>query len=129
MSKSILVNVLFFLILRYKRILGIGEEGITTYNPNSLEVTNQWLYKDVINITPILRNNAQHQVSYINQFILYNTMYILAVFEISIRDVATYLVIVFKFNLYRLLMSSSCQCIRRIKPITCVFHVIIGWTL
>lgn len=30
--------------------------GITTYNPNTLEVTNRWEYSDLINIQPINRN-------------------------------------------------------------------------
>ena len=32
------INVYF---LRYKRLFAIGTKGITTYNPSSLEVTNQ----------------------------------------------------------------------------------------
>ncbi|KAF2354993.1 hypothetical protein FHG87_014250 [Trinorchestia longiramus] len=45
---------------KYKRILGIGPESITTYNHNSLEITNQWLYKDIISIVPCLARAAQN---------------------------------------------------------------------
>lgn len=30
-----------FLFFRYKRIFSVGTKGITTYNPQTLEVTNQ----------------------------------------------------------------------------------------
>ncbi|XP_067003788.2 dnaJ homolog subfamily C member 13 [Anabrus simplex] len=32
---------------KYKRIFSVGTMGITTYNPNSLEVTNKWPYSDI----------------------------------------------------------------------------------
>lgn len=35
---------------RYSRIFSIGTQGITTYNCNTLEITNRWLYEDVISI-------------------------------------------------------------------------------
>lgn len=35
---------------RYKRIFSVGTKGITTYNPNTFEVTNRWAYSDVFNI-------------------------------------------------------------------------------
>lgn len=38
---------------KYKRIFSIGTCGITTYNPTSLEVTNRWLYVDVLNLKPL----------------------------------------------------------------------------
>ena len=40
---------------RYKRIFSIGTCGITTYNPTSLEVTNRWLYADVLSLKPVLQ--------------------------------------------------------------------------
>ncbi|XP_064091603.1 dnaJ homolog subfamily C member 13-like [Macrobrachium nipponense] len=44
---------------KYKRIFSVGNAGITTYNPNSMEVTNQWYYHDFINITPALKGIGQ----------------------------------------------------------------------
>uniref|UniRef100_A0A8C6Y7C7 DnaJ heat shock protein family (Hsp40) member C13 n=1 Tax=Naja naja TaxID=35670 RepID=A0A8C6Y7C7_NAJNA len=38
---------------RYKRVFSIGTHGITTYNPNTLEVTNQWPYGDICSINPV----------------------------------------------------------------------------
>uniref|UniRef100_A0AC35U0N7 J domain-containing protein n=1 Tax=Rhabditophanes sp. KR3021 TaxID=114890 RepID=A0AC35U0N7_9BILA len=35
---------------KYKRIFSVGDLAITTYNPTSLEITNQWLYEEFINI-------------------------------------------------------------------------------
>lgn len=36
---------------KYKRVFSIGTHGITTYNPDRLEVTNRWPYSDIINVT------------------------------------------------------------------------------
>nr|XP_022914945.1 dnaJ homolog subfamily C member 13 [Onthophagus taurus] len=38
---------------KYKRIFSIGSLGITTYNPNTLEVTNKWVYGDFISVNPL----------------------------------------------------------------------------
>ncbi|KAK2499613.1 hypothetical protein MC885_004710, partial [Smutsia gigantea] len=38
---------------RYKRVFSIGTHAITTYNPNTLEVTNQWPYGDICSISPV----------------------------------------------------------------------------
>ncbi|XP_031439701.1 dnaJ homolog subfamily C member 13 isoform X5 [Clupea harengus] len=38
---------------KYKRVFSIGSHGITTYNPTTLEVTNQWPYGDICGITPV----------------------------------------------------------------------------
>ncbi|KPP77846.1 dnaJ-like subfamily C member 13-like, partial [Scleropages formosus] len=37
----------------YKRVFSVGTHGITTYNPTTLEVTNQWLYGDICGIAPV----------------------------------------------------------------------------
>lgn len=37
---------------KYKRIFSVGTLGITTYNPQSLEVTNQWPYGEFVKIEP-----------------------------------------------------------------------------
>ncbi|XP_053466998.1 dnaJ homolog subfamily C member 13 isoform X2 [Ictalurus furcatus] len=38
---------------KYKRVFSIGTHGITTYNPTTLEVTNQWPYGDICGISPV----------------------------------------------------------------------------
>uniref|UniRef100_A0A8C7UW68 J domain-containing protein n=1 Tax=Oncorhynchus mykiss TaxID=8022 RepID=A0A8C7UW68_ONCMY len=38
---------------KYKRVFSVGTHGITTYNPATLEVTNQWPYGDICGITPV----------------------------------------------------------------------------
>ncbi|KAG8009572.1 DnaJ-like protein subfamily C member 13, partial [Nibea albiflora] len=38
---------------RYKRVFSVGTHGITTYNPTTLEVTNQWPYGDICGIGPV----------------------------------------------------------------------------
>ncbi|XP_043463949.1 dnaJ homolog subfamily C member 13 [Leptopilina heterotoma] len=43
---------------KYKRIFSIGSMGITTYNPNNLEVTNKWEYADFVSIQPTNRNQV-----------------------------------------------------------------------
>ncbi|XP_076821267.1 dnaJ homolog subfamily C member 13-like isoform X2 [Clavelina lepadiformis] len=35
---------------KYKRLFAVGTKGITTYNPNTLEVTNQWPYNEFAGI-------------------------------------------------------------------------------
>lgn len=37
---------------KYKRIFSVGTKGITTYNPQTLEVTNQWPYSEFVSIVP-----------------------------------------------------------------------------
>ena len=37
---------------KYKRIFSVGTLGITTYNPQSLEITNQWPYGEFVSIVP-----------------------------------------------------------------------------
>ena len=44
---------------RYKRIFSVGSMGISTYDPASLEVTNQWFYSDFISVFPILKGTSQ----------------------------------------------------------------------
>ncbi|XP_073797395.1 dnaJ homolog subfamily C member 13 isoform X1 [Danio rerio] len=38
---------------KYKRVFSVGTHGITTYNPTTLEVTNQWAYGDICSISPV----------------------------------------------------------------------------
>ncbi|XP_016430082.1 dnaJ homolog subfamily C member 13-like [Sinocyclocheilus rhinocerous] len=44
---------LFLRSCRYKRVFSVGTHGITTYNPTTLEVTNQWPYGDICGIAPV----------------------------------------------------------------------------
>lgn len=41
---------------KYKRIFSVGSSGVTTYNPTSLEVTNKWLYADIVDVQPVSSN-------------------------------------------------------------------------
>ncbi|CAI5438006.1 unnamed protein product [Caenorhabditis angaria] len=41
---------------KYKRVFSIGTLAITTYNPQSLEITNQWLYEDFLGVKPSPKN-------------------------------------------------------------------------
>lgn len=43
---------------KYKRIFSIGTHGITTYNPDKLEVTNRWPYSDIVTISSLGKQNA-----------------------------------------------------------------------
>lgn len=49
---------------RYKRVFSVGTHGITTYNPSTMEVTNQWPYEEFISIAP---NTKQPQT---NEFLI-----------------------------------------------------------
>ncbi|XP_064647249.1 dnaJ homolog subfamily C member 13-like isoform X1 [Lineus longissimus] len=46
---------------KYKRVFSVGTLGITTYNPNSLEVTNQWPYNEVISIVPSVKSPTNNE--------------------------------------------------------------------
>ena len=37
---------------KYKRIITIGTQVISTYNPEKFDLTNRWPYQDIISITP-----------------------------------------------------------------------------
>lgn len=43
---------------RYKRVFSVGTHGITTYNPDRLEVTNKWLYADVVTVASAKHSNS-----------------------------------------------------------------------
>lgn len=38
---------------KYKRILSIGTHAVTTYNPSSLEITNQWPYGEILGVKAV----------------------------------------------------------------------------
>ncbi|XP_059801619.1 dnaJ homolog subfamily C member 13 isoform X4 [Hypanus sabinus] len=38
---------------KYKRVFSVGTHAVTTYNPSTLEVTNQWAYGDICSIGPV----------------------------------------------------------------------------
>ncbi|XP_005092836.1 dnaJ homolog subfamily C member 13 isoform X2 [Aplysia californica] len=40
---------------KYKRIFSVGTHGITTYNPGTFEITNQWAYNEFIGIVPNIK--------------------------------------------------------------------------
>ena len=43
-----------FCFHRYKRIFSVGTQCITTYNPQTLDVTNVWSYSEVVNVAPCI---------------------------------------------------------------------------
>ncbi|KPJ10468.1 DnaJ-like subfamily C member 13 [Papilio machaon] len=43
---------------KYKRVFSVGTRGITTYNPDRLEVTNKWLYADVVKLSLPKNSNS-----------------------------------------------------------------------
>lgn len=43
---------------KYKRILSIGTMGISTYNPDKLELTNRWTYSDIVAAAPAKSSNV-----------------------------------------------------------------------
>lgn len=46
---------------KYKRIFSVGTHGITTYNPASMEVTNQWPYSEFVGIVPNVKAPANNE--------------------------------------------------------------------
>lgn len=64
-EKDVVIHTIYF-NFRYKRIFSVGSEGITTYNPSTLEVTNRWLYSDFISLQPIRTGNLPSSEFHIN---------------------------------------------------------------
>lgn len=50
---------------KYKRILSIGTTGVSTLNPDRFEITNKWIWSDVIGIAPNKQPNALHEFTLI----------------------------------------------------------------
>ena len=56
---------------RYKRVFAIGNEGVTTYNPSSMDITNQWQYSDLINVVPSAKGvPGSNTAGGLNEFLL-----------------------------------------------------------
>merc|ERR1712142_1344988 len=47
---------------KYKRVFSVGTKAITTYNPSTLEVTNQWPYGDFFGISPSAKTTNEFMV-------------------------------------------------------------------
>lgn len=50
-------------VSRYKRIFSVGTNGISTYNPSNLEITNRWAYSDFISVTPLKGSLNEFQIT------------------------------------------------------------------
>lgn len=46
---------------KYKRILSIGTAGISTYNPEKFELTNRWIYSDIVTVLPNRQTNVSSE--------------------------------------------------------------------
>ncbi|KAM7345045.1 receptor mediated endocytosis 8 isoform 2-T2 [Cochliomyia hominivorax] len=46
---------------KYKRILAIGNVGISTYNPDKLDLTNRWSYSDIVSAAPSKTSNIPNE--------------------------------------------------------------------
>ncbi|XP_034835382.1 dnaJ homolog subfamily C member 13 isoform X1 [Maniola hyperantus] len=49
---------------KYKRVFSIGTHGITTYNPDRLEVTNKWQYSDVVTLASAKHSNPANNYDF-----------------------------------------------------------------
>lgn len=54
---------------KYKRILAIGTAGVSTYNPDKIDITNRWAYSDVISVGP--NKAAQSVCNLLFRFIVF----------------------------------------------------------
>lgn len=52
-----------YTFFRYKRIFSVGTNGISTYNPSNLEITNRWVYSDFISVTPVKGSQIEFQIT------------------------------------------------------------------
>lgn len=50
---------------KYKRILAIGNVGISTYNPDKLDLTNRWSYSDIVSAAPTKTSNVSNKFVYV----------------------------------------------------------------
>ncbi|XP_013794496.1 LOW QUALITY PROTEIN: dnaJ homolog subfamily C member 13-like [Limulus polyphemus] len=46
---------------KYKRIFSVGTLGISTYNPGTMEITNQWPYAEFVSIAPNLKGQTSNE--------------------------------------------------------------------
>ncbi|XP_037090468.1 dnaJ homolog subfamily C member 13-like isoform X2 [Pollicipes pollicipes] len=46
---------------KFRRIFSVGSAGVSTYNPSSMEATNQWLYEDFMGIAPAAKGGSPHE--------------------------------------------------------------------
>uniref|UniRef100_A0A1A9X3H4 J domain-containing protein n=1 Tax=Glossina brevipalpis TaxID=37001 RepID=A0A1A9X3H4_9MUSC len=46
---------------KYRRILAIGNVGISTYNPDKLDLTNRWSYSDIVSAAPSKTANIPNE--------------------------------------------------------------------
>lgn len=49
---------------RYKRVFSVGTHAVTTYNPNTLEVTNQWPYETFVASALLGKDKEQSSTSH-----------------------------------------------------------------
>lgn len=56
---------------KYKRILAIGNVGISTYNPDKLDLTNRWSYSDIVSAAPTKTSNVSVEFIFYVIFNLY----------------------------------------------------------
>lgn len=59
---NVYLNIDFY-VFRYKRIFSVGTNGISTYNPSNLEITNRWGYSDFISVTPLKGSQNEFQIT------------------------------------------------------------------
>lgn len=57
------LSSLTFLNFRYKRIFSVGTNGISTYNPSNMEITNRWPYSDFISVAPLKGTQTEFQIT------------------------------------------------------------------
>ncbi|XP_024081075.1 dnaJ homolog subfamily C member 13 isoform X2 [Cimex lectularius] len=50
--------------VRYKRVFSFGTQGITTYNPETLEVTNRWLYCDILSVKRVFEKPGKFIITF-----------------------------------------------------------------
>lgn len=48
---------------KYKRILTIGTQSISTYNPDKFDMTNRWAYSDIISAAPNKTGNVSKLIA------------------------------------------------------------------
>lgn len=52
---------------KYKRILAIGNVGVSTYNPDKLDLTNRWTYSDIVSAAPSKSSSVSNFPKFIKQ--------------------------------------------------------------
>ena len=55
---------------KYRRVLSLSKDGLSTHNPGNMEPTNTWKWSDVINVAVLSRHFISLHLAFFNAFMV-----------------------------------------------------------